>query len=105
MKDLFPYIGETIIVTQEMCDFNGHMNVNFIKKVFEQGWDFVNKDFGFNEDYLNQGFSSFTLEDNYRFKKEFLLGDKIFPVSSCGFIDHRDVKIFKFCPFFVMPLI
>tara|TARA_B100000902_G_C27121659_1_gene818975 strand:- start:150 stop:623 length:474 start_codon:yes stop_codon:yes gene_type:complete len=80
MKDLFPYIGETIIVTQEMCDFNGHMNVNFIKKVFEQGWDFVNKDFGFNKDYLNQGFSSFTLEDNYRFKKEFLLGDKIFPV-------------------------
>ena len=72
MKDLFPYIGETITVTQEMCDFNGHMNVNFIKKVFEQGWDFVNKDFGFNENYLNQGFSSFTLEDNYRFKKEFL---------------------------------
>ena len=36
MKDLFPYIGETIIVTQEMCDFNGHMNVNFIKKVLSR---------------------------------------------------------------------
>ena len=79
MKDLFPYVGKPITVTKDMCDFNGHMNVNYIKKVFEQGWDFVNTDFGFNEDYFNEGFSSFTLEDNYRFKKEFLLDDKIFP--------------------------
>ena len=36
-------------------------------------------EFGLNEEYLASGFSSFTLEDNYRFQKEFLLGDKIFP--------------------------
>ena len=79
MKELFPYVCEPVTVTKDMCYFNGHMNVNYIKKVFEQGWDFVNTDFGFNEDYFNEGFSSFTLEDNYRFKKEFLLDDKIFP--------------------------
>ena len=33
MKDLYPYIGKTVTVTKEMCDFNGHMNVNFIKEV------------------------------------------------------------------------
>ena len=55
------------------------MNVNFIKEVFEQGWEFTIRDFGFNDDYFNSGFSSFTLEDNYRFKKEFLLGDQVFP--------------------------
>ena len=79
MKDLFPYVGKPVTVTEEMCDFNGHMNVNFIKEVFEQGWEFTNKEFGFDEAYLNSGFSSFTLEDNYRFKKEFLLGDQVFP--------------------------
>jgi acyl-CoA thioesterase FadM len=79
MKNLFPYIGKTVEVTKEMCDFNGHMNVNFIKEVFEQGWEFTNQDFGFNDEYLQSGFSSFTLEDNYRFKKEFLLGDQVFP--------------------------
>jgi acyl-CoA thioesterase FadM len=79
MKDLFPYVGETITVTEDMCDFNGHMNVNFIKEVFEQAWNFANEEFGLNEEYLKSGFSSFTLEDNYRFQKEFLLGDKIFP--------------------------
>ena len=79
MKNLFPYIGKTVTVTQEMCDFNEHMNVNYIKEVFEQGWEFTNKEFGFNDEYLQSGFSSFTLEDNYRFKKEFLLGDQVFP--------------------------
>tara|TARA_B100000686_G_scaffold345753_1_gene430929 strand:+ start:1431 stop:1904 length:474 start_codon:yes stop_codon:yes gene_type:complete len=79
MKDLFPYVGKPVTVTKEMCDFNGHMNVNFIKEVFEQGWEFTIEDLGFDEEYLNSGFSSFTLEDNYRFKKEFLLGDQIFP--------------------------
>ena len=79
MKDLFPYVGKTVTVTKDMCDFNGHMNVNYIKEVFEQAWDFANEEFGLNEEYLKSGFSSFTLEDNYRFQKEFLLGDEIFP--------------------------
>ena len=79
MKDLFPYVGKQVTVTQDMCDFNGHMNVNYIKEVFEQAWEFATEDFGLNEEYLKSGFSSFTLEDNYRFQKEFLLGDKIFP--------------------------
>ena len=60
-----------VTFTEEMCDFNGHMNVNFIKEVFEQGWEFTNQEFGFNDEYLESGFSSFTLEDNYRFKKNF----------------------------------
>ena len=79
MKNLFPYVGKQVTVTQDMCDFNGHMNVNYIKEVFEQAWEFATEDFGLNEEYLKSGFSSFTLEDNYRFKKEFLLGDTIYP--------------------------
>ena len=75
MKELFPYVGQTVTVVKEMCDFNGHMNVNHIKTVFEQGWQFSCEDFGLNDEYLASGFSSFTLEDNYRFQKEFLLGD------------------------------
>ena len=79
MKELFPYVGQTVTVVKEMCDFNGHMNVNHIKTVFEQGWQFSCEDFGLNDEYLASGFSSFTLEDNYRFQKEFLLGDEVFP--------------------------
>ena len=46
MIELFPYVGQTVTVSEEMCDFNGHMNVNHIKKVFEQGWEFSCNDFG-----------------------------------------------------------
>ena len=52
MKNLFPYVGKPLVVTEEMCDFNCHMNVNFIKEVFEQGWEFTNQEFGFNDEYL-----------------------------------------------------
>ena len=48
MKNLFPYVGKQVTVTQDMCDFNGHMNVNYIKKVFEQAWEFAEEDFGLN---------------------------------------------------------
>ena len=79
MKEIFPYKGRSVTVTQDMCDFNGHMNVNHIKAVFEQGWEFGSKEFGFDDDYFKEGFSSFTLEDNYRFAKEFLLDQVIYP--------------------------
>jgi len=79
MKEIFPYEGRPVTVTQDMCDFNGHMNVNHIKAVFEQGWEFGSKEFGFDDDYFKEGFSSFTLEDNYRFAKEFLLDQVIYP--------------------------
>ena len=59
MKEIFPYEGRSVTVTHDMCDFNGHMNVNHIKAVFEQGWEFGSKEFGFDDDYFKEGFSSF----------------------------------------------
>ena len=38
MIKLFPHIGKTVIVQEDMCDFNGQMNVIKIKDVFQQGW-------------------------------------------------------------------
>ena len=37
MKPL-PYIHETVIVTKEMCDHNGHMNVNYYYKLFDSAY-------------------------------------------------------------------
>ena len=37
MKNKFPYPGITKKVTEEMCDLNGHMNVTFYTKIFEEG--------------------------------------------------------------------
>ena len=94
MKNLFPYIGKEVTVTEDMCDFNGHMNVNHIKAVFEQGWEFTTKDFGFDEEYLESGFSSFTLEDNYRFmiadlKKSLVFKENNF-IGVCTFTYEKE---------------
>jgi acyl-CoA thioester hydrolase len=36
-------------------------------------------DMGFDDEYFNKGYSSFTLEENLKYFKEFLEGDSIYP--------------------------
>jgi acyl-CoA thioester hydrolase len=75
-----PYISETRIVTQDMCDHNGHMNVNYYYQLFDSVYTAMYyKDLGFDDAYLASGFSTFTLEDNIRYLKEFKLNDKVYP--------------------------
>ena len=70
MEDRYPYIGETIQVTQDMCDLNGHMNVVFYVHIFEHGSLNFYHDLGFSSEYFSEGFSNFTLEMNVKYIKE-----------------------------------
>ena len=79
MKELFPYHGEKILVTQEMCDHNGHMNTGSYTRCFDGCWGQMYTDMGFDDNYFNRGYSSFTLEENLKYFKEFLEGDSIYP--------------------------
>ena len=64
MKSL-PYIHDSIIVTEGMCDHNGHMNVNHYYKLFDSTYtSFYINELGFDDDYIKSGFSTFTLEDS-----------------------------------------
>ena len=75
-----PYKSEPIIVTQEMCDLNGHMNVNYYYKLFDSTYtSFYINELEFDDAYFASGFSTFTLEDNIRYLREFRLDDKVFP--------------------------
>ena len=79
MKPL-PYIHETVIVREEMCDHNGHMNVNYYYKLFDSVYtSFYIDELGFGEDYLKSGFSTFTLEDSIRYLDEFTLEENVYP--------------------------
>ena len=79
MKELFPYHGKKILVTAEMCDHNGHMNTGSYTKCFDDCWGQMYVDMGFDDKYFNDGFSTFTLEENLKYFKEFLEGDFIYP--------------------------
>ena len=79
MKSL-PYISNPIKVSSEMCDHNGHMNVNFYYKLFDKCYtNMYVEDLDFTDEYLKSGFSTFTLEDSIRYLKEFRLGDNVYP--------------------------
>ena len=75
-----PYLANQITVTTDMCDHNDHMNVNYYYKMFDEVYSKLYfEELDFSPEYLASGFSTFTLEDNIRYLKEFRLGDKIYP--------------------------
>ena len=79
MKSL-PYAHDLIKVTQEMCDHNGHMNVNYYYQLFDSTYtSFYINELDFGDKYLKSGFSTFTLEDNIRYLKEFTLDEEVYP--------------------------
>ena len=79
MKAL-PYVHSTIKVTEDMCDHNGHMNVNFYYQLFDSTYtSFYIEELNFSQEYIESGFSTFTLEDNIRYLKEFRLNESVYP--------------------------
>ena len=79
MKSL-PYVHDAIKVTEEMCDHNGHMNVNYYYRLFDSTYtSFYIDELNFGQEYIEKGFSTFTLEDNIRYLKEFRLNDVVYP--------------------------
>ena len=78
-----PYKTDPIIVTQDMCDHNLHMNVNYYYRMFDSVYtDMYVEDLDFTPEYMQSGFSTFTLEDSIRYLKEFRLGDNILSLIS-----------------------
>ena len=69
MKDKFPYLGNEVLITEDMCDLNGHMNVIYYAQIFEDEFPFYSA-LGFSSDLFEKGFSFFTLEMNIRYLKE-----------------------------------
>tara|TARA_Y200000002_G_scaffold118888_1_gene97338 strand:+ start:69 stop:548 length:480 start_codon:yes stop_codon:yes gene_type:complete len=79
MKAL-PYVHDSITVTQDMCDHNGHMNVNYYYKLFDSTYtSFYIDELGFDDGYIKSGFSTFTLEDSIRYLNEFTLNEEVYP--------------------------
>lgn len=73
-----PYKVKSISVTENMCDLNNHMNVCFYHLIFEDNSNkFYKEELNFTDEHFKLGFSTFTLEDNVRYLKEFILGDEI----------------------------
>ena len=78
MKNIFTTEGASVIVSDDMCDMNGHMNVRFYQTIpMDYDDNFYNSLVG--KDYIDTGFSFFTAEQNIRYLKECLKGEKLTP--------------------------
>ena len=89
-----PYKADLITVSEAMCDHNGHMNVNFYYKLFDKCYtDMYVEDLDFTSEYLESGFSTFTLEDSIRYLKEFRLGEKVYPSF---YLNNANKKLLHF---------
>ena len=78
MKDIFPTEGASVLISDGMCDMNGHMNIRFYQTIpMDYDGNFYNSLVG--EDYIDKGFSFFTAEQNIRYLKECLKGEKLTP--------------------------
>ena len=52
-----PYKHKPIVVTQDMCDINGHINVNHYFKLFDTCYTaFYIEELGFDNAYVESGF-------------------------------------------------
>lgn len=77
-----------------MCDHNGHMNVNYYYELFDSVYTSMYKEnLGFDQAYLESGFSTFTLEDSIRYLKEFRLNDKVYPSF---YLNNVNTKLLHF---------
>ena len=88
MKDQFPYLGNKVLITQEMCDLNEHMNVLYYAKIFEDEFPFYTS-LGFSSNYFEKGFSFFTLEMNIRYLKEMKKGETALPGFRYFAVKHK----------------
>ena len=89
-----PYTSNVIIVSKDMCDHNGHMNVNYYYELFDSVYTSMYKEnLGFDQAYLESGFSTFTLEDSIRYLKEFRLNDRVYPSF---YLNNVNTKLLHF---------
>ena len=76
-KNIFPYVAPKVVVSNDMCDQNGHMNVAYYLQAFDENSRDLFEEIGFNKNYLQMGYSCFAVEDSLRYVNEFLEGDEI----------------------------
>ena len=65
-ENILPYVAPTFSVSHDMCDQNGHMNVAYYLQAFDENSRNLFEEIGFDEDYLQMGYSCFAIEDSLR---------------------------------------
>jgi len=98
--DLCPDTGLAITppmaVRPEMIDYNGHVNVAFYVKLFDEGLDILFEKIGLSENYIRtRNMSFFALEAHVRYLREVHLGDPLQVSILMVGTDAKRLHLFK----------
>ena len=52
IKTLFPYASDAKLVTEDMCDINGHMNVAYYLEAYDIYSRALFEEIGYNKEYF-----------------------------------------------------
>ena len=64
IKTLFPYASDAKLVTEDMCDINGHMNVAYYLEAYDTYSRALFEEIGYRKEYFDEGFSCFAIEES-----------------------------------------
>lgn len=91
------FVAEGFVVLPEWIDYNGHMNIAFYMKTFDEALDRVYPAFGFDQAAMRAAEqSTFAAEMHVTYQRELHVGDPIrvfhrllgFDAKRCHFIQH-----------------
>ncbi len=73
-----PFVSTGLEVRPEWIDFNGHMNIAYYVAAFDQAFDQVYREFGFEPEMMRaHNASNFTSELHVTYQRELMQGDPI----------------------------
>ena len=82
------------VVQPEWLDYNGHMNVAYYVLAFDMATDALYERWGIGEDYLQTGYSLFTLGINVDYLAEMRQGEPFYVTTRLMDADHKRIHYF-----------
>ena len=78
-EDSREFVCHPYQITEDWCDYNGHMNVAYYVRIFDMSLDQVFVNLGFSGDYVKREQKShFTLEAHIDYSREVLATEQVF---------------------------
>ena len=95
MEEKFPYEASMVVVSKDMCDLNGHMNVAYFVLVFDHATDTFFDHVGLDESYRAETNNSvFVVEAHVTYDQEVLEGAALRVTTQILDIDDKRLHLF-----------
>jgi acyl-CoA thioester hydrolase len=91
-----PFVADGLHVRPEWIDSNGHLNIAYYLKLFDQGFDASYERIGFRADVTRDvNASGFAAELHLTFQRELMVGDRVRVATQLLDFDAKRIRMFQ----------